>query len=265
MTTAKSVGSGGKVDILLTLMRLALLNDDSQLLKETTEAISGEVERGCDWERRNRLKVYQGVCFLAIERNLKAASDLFLDGLAAFTATELLSFEDYVQFTVLLSICTQSRTVLKTKVAKSSEVLQVFAEDKQLANFFFSFISCDYKTHTAHFVEICRRIQRNTFMAKHFRFLVRLLRLKGYEQFLAPYQSVTLPAMAAAFGVNDKFLENEISGFIEMGRLNCKIDSLTRTLESNSFDPRTVLYRDIIKQGDCLLNKVQTLARVIDL
>lgn len=47
-------------------------------------------EGGGDWERKNRLKVYEGT-FLLATREFKHAARLFLDSIATFTAYALCS------------------------------------------------------------------------------------------------------------------------------------------------------------------------------
>lgn len=73
------------------------------------------VEEGGDWERRNRLKVYEGYHLLSI-RNFKAGGELLLDALSTFTATELISYNEFVTLTVLSNTLSLPRTELKKKV-----------------------------------------------------------------------------------------------------------------------------------------------------
>lgn len=76
---------------------------------------SSLVEEGGDWDRRNRLKVYEGLHLLSI-RDFKRGGELFLDALSTFTATELLEYNDFITLTVLSNILSLPRTELKKKV-----------------------------------------------------------------------------------------------------------------------------------------------------
>jgi hypothetical protein len=49
------------------------------------------VDNGGDWERRNRLKVYEATYRLAI-RDFSRAAGLLLDSIATFTASELYAY-----------------------------------------------------------------------------------------------------------------------------------------------------------------------------
>ena len=87
----------------------------------------------------------------------------------------------------------------------------------------------------------------------------------GYKQFLDAYKSVTLESMATSFGVSIGFLDVQLSRFIAAGRLTAKIDKFGGIVETNRPDMKNAQYRDMIQKGDNLLNRVQKLARVVDL
>ena len=73
------------------------------------------IEKGGDWDRRNRLKVYKGLHLLSI-RQFKRACELFVDALSTFTATELLKYNDFVSLTMISSVFALKRPELKKKV-----------------------------------------------------------------------------------------------------------------------------------------------------
>lgn len=73
------------------------------------------IDSGGDWDRRNRLKAYQGIYLLSI-RSFAPAADLLLDVLSTFTSTELMEFEDVVKYAVLAGSISLSRVDLKNKV-----------------------------------------------------------------------------------------------------------------------------------------------------
>lgn len=101
------------------------------------------VEEGGDWDRRNRLKVYEGLHLLST-RQFKQGGELFLDALSTFTATELLSYKDFVTLTVIANVLTLGRRDIKKKIIDSPEVLQVIDEIDHLRAFSSSLYNCDY-------------------------------------------------------------------------------------------------------------------------
>ena len=73
------------------------------------------IDQGGDWDRRNRLKVYRGLHLLSI-RQFKRGGELLLDALSTFTATELISYNNFVVLTTIAGVLTLSRVDLKKKV-----------------------------------------------------------------------------------------------------------------------------------------------------
>jgi len=129
----KTPGLGSRIDIVLTLIRIGFFwNDESSIVWGLDKAekpvftfsfdscrtltyITRLIEEGGDWDRRNRLKVYQGLHLLSI-RQFKRGGELLLDALSTFTASELLKYNDFVALTVIAGALTLSRVDLKKKV-----------------------------------------------------------------------------------------------------------------------------------------------------
>ena len=76
-------------------------------------------EEGGDWERKNRLKVYEGLYYMST-RNFKKAADLFLDSISTFTTYELFPYDTFIFYTVLASIISLDRVSLKQKVSTTT-------------------------------------------------------------------------------------------------------------------------------------------------
>ena len=91
------------------------------------------------------------------------------------------------------------------------------------------------------------------------------MRLVAYKQYLESYKSVTIENMANAFGVSSDFIDRELSTFIYNGKLNCKIDKVSGVIESNRPNKKAELFQQTIHLGDTLLNRVQKLARGLDI
>jgi 26S proteasome regulatory subunit N7 len=91
------------------------------------------------------------------------------------------------------------------------------------------------------------------------------MRLVGYKQYLESFKSVTIKNMASAFGVTSEFIDKELSNFIYIGRINCKIDKVSGVIESSRINKKGELFNNSIKQGDHLLNRIQKLARALDI
>ena len=64
--------------------RLELSRGDWRAVKAGLDKARGLCTKGGDWERKNKLKVYEAV-FLAATRQFKRAAELLLDAIATFT------------------------------------------------------------------------------------------------------------------------------------------------------------------------------------
>lgn len=90
-------------------------------------------ERG-DWDRCNCLKVYNGLYLVSI-RQFKRGGELLLDALSTFTATELISYNNFVALTVIVNSLTLTRVDLKKCVSSpfmAPHLLQLLIVTPQL-------------------------------------------------------------------------------------------------------------------------------------
>ncbi len=263
-TYGKTVAMGLRLDLLLSKLRVGFFHHDLPLVKATIERAKALLEQGGDWERRNRLKVYEAV-FLLMVRDFKKASALFLDAVATFTATELLSYNHFIMYAVTTSLIALPRAQLKAKVVDTPEILQVIDEIPHLRGLMTGLYKCNYRTLMQSLVDMVDALKADRAFSPHARYYYREMRVLAYTQFLEAYRSVPLHSMAATFGVSPSFLDVELSSFISSGRLSCCIDKVGGVVNSTRPDTKNAQYQATIKQGDVLLNRVQKLSRVINL
>ncbi|KAL9235576.1 hypothetical protein vseg_010322 [Gypsophila vaccaria] len=264
LTETKTVAVGQKMDLVFYTLQIGLFDMDYDLISKSIDRAKNLFEEGGDWERKNRLKVYEGLYCLST-RDFKKAASLFLDSISTFTTYELFPYDTFIFYTVLTSIITLDRVSLKQKVVDAPEILTVIGKIPYLSEFMNSLYDCQYKSFFSAFAGLSEQIKFDRYLHRHFRYYMREVRTVVYSQFLESYKSVTIEAMAKAFGVTVEFIDLELSRFIAAGKLHCKIDKVAGVLETNRPDAKNALYQATIKQGDFLLNRIQKLSRVIDL
>merc|ERR1740133_906997 len=142
-TVTKTVALGPKLDILLAQLRIGFFFEDTPLLKAKLAKAKAMLEEGGDWERRNRLKVYEAVFMLQI-RDFKASAALLLDSVATFTAVELLTYNTFIFYTVVAAMVALPRKELKAKVIDAPEILQVLHELPHMPELLDGMYSCAY-------------------------------------------------------------------------------------------------------------------------
>ncbi|KAH8116757.1 proteasome 26S subunit [Phellopilus nigrolimitatus] len=259
----KTPGVGSKIDIVLTLVRIGFFFGDHTIITKNLTRAEELIEQGGDWDRRNRLKVYQGLHALSV-RQFKRACDLFVDALSTFTATELLKYNDFASLTMIAGALTLKRSELKKKIIAAPEVIQVIHELPILAELTKSLYDCHYDKF---FIALAKLEQAQLLPSRvlhpHSRFYVREMRILAYAQLLESYRSLTLESLATAFGVSATFVDAELARFIASGHLHCTIDRVRGVVETNRPSAKNAQYESVLRQGDILLNSVQKLSKVL--
>ncbi|KAF5953083.1 hypothetical protein HYC85_011027 [Camellia sinensis] len=157
---------------------------------------------GGDRERKNHLKVYEGLYYMST-RNFKKGTSLFLDLISTFTTYELFPYDNFIFYTVLNSIISLDKVSLKQKVVDALEILTVIGNILHLSGFLNSLYDCQYKS----FFSAFEQIKLDRYLHPHFRYYMREVRTVVYSQFLESYKGVTLEAMVKAFGVTVEFID----------------------------------------------------------
>ena len=207
LALSKQAGLGSKIDLRLSMIRVGLFHADFASVSQGIEKTRELIESGGDWDRRNRLKVYQGIYLLSI-RDFKAGGKLLFDTISTFTATELLPYEDFIALCIIAGVLTLERKDLKKKIIESPEVISVLGQLPHLKDF----TSALYETEYARFFRALAEVEEHhlipsRLLEKHTRYYTRELRIRAYAQLLESYRSVTLQSLADAFGVGEAFLE----------------------------------------------------------
>eukprot|EP00986_Skeletonema_menzelii_P011674 scaffold6103_cov146-Skeletonema_menzelii.AAC.17 len=255
---------GKKLDAYLEMTRVCSFWGDWKSMNETLTKAAKVIEKGGDWDRRNRLKAYQAMSYLC-SRDLKSASSLLVEGIATFSCMELCEYSEFIMYAIVTNLLYLKRTEVKKSIIDGSEILQV-AKDipvvMQLAN---TLYDCDYKAYLHTLVDLQPHLVANRYLQPHAGYILRELHVLAFQQFLDSYQSVTLESMATSFGVGVEFLDLQLSRFIAAGRLTAKIDKYGGVVETNRPDWKNARYQEMIQKGDLLLNRIQKLGRVVDL
>lgn len=125
---------GTKIDLVLAIIRIGLFYGDKVLVKKHVERAKTLVETGGDWDRRNRLKAYEGLHLLTV-RSYNLAAPLLLDSLSTFTSYELCTYSSLVVYSVLAGSVSLKRVDFKSKVVDAPEIKAILGdgEDKILA------------------------------------------------------------------------------------------------------------------------------------
>ncbi|KAG5367875.1 26S proteasome regulatory subunit RPN7 [Yarrowia sp. C11] len=257
---AETTSTGAKIDILFTIVRLGFFYLDCAFVGRELEAVKVLIERGGDWERRNKYKTYWGLHCLSI-RKFEEASSCLIDSLSTFTSVEIASYEEIVEYAIIAGAVALDRVDLKRKIIDSPEVLSLLPTTPALgpiATLTNSLYTAEYSVLFTSLAQLeTQSLRPSKYLAPHRAFYVREMRRKAYAQLLESYKTLSLKSMANAFGVSSQFLDNDLSKFISQNKLNCVIDRVNGIIETNRPDSKNAQYQALIKQGDALLTKLQ--------
>ena len=109
-TNEKTVGLGNRMDLVFLNIRVGLFFTDHSIIKANIAKAHQMLEEGGDWDRRNRLKVYEGLYAMSV-RDFANGAKLFLDAVSTFTSYELMDYVKFVEYTVFISVLALDRSV----------------------------------------------------------------------------------------------------------------------------------------------------------
>jgi 26S proteasome regulatory subunit N7 len=147
---SKTIGIGKKMDNLFAVLLIYNKDKNLEKIQENIEKCEKLLEEGGDWERKNKLKVYQGIYNLML-REFKLTSKLFLDCISTFASHDIISYNELVYYTVLTSLISIPRQDIKKKIVQGPEILAAIRELPDLKDFLEAYYKCDYKQFFATF------------------------------------------------------------------------------------------------------------------
>ena len=264
-TIEKTTSFNTKVDAIFEILHIGLLDKNQDILKEYLSKCTDLLkEEGADWEKKNRLKIYEGLNFI-LNKNFKDAGKNFIEALMTFTSYELFDFKTFVFYTAITNIITVDRKTLKEKIIDNSDVLSCINDIPHLQKFLNSFYDGEYGQFFEELYYIIQIVKKDFYLSKHYNFFINEMRIKVYSQFLQSYRSVTMENMASVFGVSVNFIDRELSNFISQGRLNAKIDKVSGIIECSQNEQNIDLYQTTIRESDILISKIHKLSKLLEI
>jgi 26S proteasome regulatory subunit N7 len=259
--SGKTLAPGPKLDLCFQRIRLGIaFSNNDVAAKGITDA--HRLMKDGDWERRNRLKVYEGLYHVFI-RDFEKGSSMLIDSLTTFASTEILDFKQFVFITVVSALPVLSRAHLKSKVIDSPEV--VSAGLTSINDLVSSIYQCNYGQCFKALDVVCQELRRLVFVSLHVNFFFREARVMFLNQFLDSYSSVTLTSMSSAFKIPVAVLDQMLCTLISNERVACKIDRVSGSVTTYRGNATNFEYHRIVKNGDLLINRIQKLSRMVEL
>ncbi len=182
----KSQSFNIKMDAVFEILLLSIQVKDLILLKEYLEVCKKYLTEGGDWEKRNKLRVYEGI-YCMIVRDFKEAGKLFLDALMTFTSYELFDYKEFVFYTSLCNIITVDRNTLKSRIIDNPDVVACIKDIPYLEIFLDSYYNGQYETFFDYFIKLIGKVKGDYYIGSHHKFFIKEMRIKAYSQYLRKY------------------------------------------------------------------------------
>ena len=264
-TIEQTTSFNTKIDAIFEILHIGLMDKNQDILKEYLEKCHELLKsEGGDWEKKNRLKIYEGLNFV-LNKNFKDAGKNFLDALMTFTSYELFDFKTFVVYTAITNIITVDRKTLKDRIIDNSDVLSCINEIPHLQKFLNTFYDGEYGEFFHELYYIIQVLKKDFYLSKHYNYFINEMRIKVYSQFLQSYKTVTIDNMANVFGVSTNFIDSELSNFISQGRINAKIDKVSGIIECSHNEQNIDLYQTTIRESDILISKIHKLSKLLEI
>lgn len=172
-----------KIEAIFEIMHFAITLQDISLLKEYLDLCEKKLNEGGDWEKRNRMRVYQGI-YHVMNRDFKESGKLFLDALMTFTTYELFDYKTFVFYTSICNIITVNRNTLKTRIIDNSDVVSCIKDIPYLEDFLELFYNQQYNKFFEILLNVVAILKKDFYFAKHVGYFFREIKVKAYSQYL---------------------------------------------------------------------------------
>ena len=80
-------GASRKMEILFEILLMNLEKYDLETIKKDIATCKEPIDQGGDWDKKNKLKIFEGV-YCMLTRDFKKAAELFMTSVATFTCVE---------------------------------------------------------------------------------------------------------------------------------------------------------------------------------
>ncbi|KAG5893873.1 hypothetical protein JTB14_005330 [Gonioctena quinquepunctata] len=260
----KTVALGYKLENVFQCVKIGLFFLDYDLIQRNLQRAESLLAEGANWHSRNCYKILKALYSLCT-RDFETASTLLVGAVSTFVCTELISDDHFVKYTVLSGVLTLGRAEVKKDLIENPDMQQSLHSNDALREYLFSLYNCDYKLFFKRLADIEVVMKRDMFLSPHYKYYVREMKIKAYNQLLTTYISVSLSYMAQQFGVSKDYIENEVGKLIAGGRLNYMIDKVSDSIVNRRRDSKNDVFKAVLRHGDLLLNRIQKLSRIINI
>ncbi|KFD56573.1 hypothetical protein M514_02677 [Trichuris suis] len=250
-----TIGASRRMDVKMEQLRICMFLMNKALVNSKLEEVR-EIDRtNVDWERRTRLKAYEGY-YAMLTRDYEKASAMLLDLTCTFRSYELMTLDNMVLYAVIASAIVMDRQNIQKRILNATDIAPFLYKNPLLRQYVETLYQCKYAAFFRKLVDMEAMMKMDYVLAPNYKHVVRAMRLKAYLQFLTPYRTVTLQYMADEFGITAETLVHDLELFIRHRLLRAKIDGVRGYLET-FFEPAKVQLKEtVLEETDQLIERI---------
>lgn len=257
----KTIGNAKKLEFYLLIVNSFFKERNYHKFAEYLLVCRTLTDESLDWEKKNKLAIYEGI-YAILRRDLVLAAQTLLGCVNTFNSPEIMSFRELVGYAVVLGLLGLHRKEVREKIITNAEIISVLNEHDLLKQFTQTIFESNYKVFFELLLKLNEELlSKDHLLSRHRPYLLKRARIVIYSLFLESYKTVRLQKMAASFGVSVQFLDQELADLISQKHLNCKIDKVNLIVESVVTDNRSNAYKQIEKKGDALVERLHKLVK----
>ncbi|KAK6051104.1 PCI domain protein, partial [Cooperia oncophora] len=204
-----------------------------------------------------RLDAACGLSKLQSGRYKQAADRLLKVDLDALELPWLFSASDMAMYCTLCVIASYDRTELKRKVISDANCRKFLESEPKLVEL----LHCIVKSQFGRALDILKdmkdRFLLDPYLSAHVEPLYAVIRERALLQYLEPFASADLNAMANVFRTDLRNLEDELVALCERGLLSARIDAVGASIRMIRTNEREENYRKIIDGCDDMIERCE--------
>ncbi|KAL7715227.1 Proteasome regulatory subunit [Entamoeba marina] len=137
---------GKKIDNLFARLETALKEHDADTSEKLLEESNVLIEKGGDWDRRNRNRVYEGIFYVSFKHEFVKAADLLSSCIGTFAVTSLMSYERFIFIASATGILCFDRNRMKKDILDNSDVIGSSTECRSVIEMGNALYKSEYST-----------------------------------------------------------------------------------------------------------------------
>ncbi|BGO89946.1 hypothetical protein NBRC10512v2_001991 [Rhodotorula toruloides] len=156
---------------------------------------------------------------------------------------------DVALYAVITGLACFSRSALRSRVLANTNLRPFLDLEPYLRDIVRAFHDSQFKTGLELLAKYEACLLLDIHLAHHVKALVHSIRLGAIQAYFAPFASVSLSRMAAAFGWHEDYMQAAVAELVGSGMLKARIDSAKGVLVARMQDPRVETSKNALDEG----------------